>query len=189
MRYHRRKDDRLFYSGVTADDVACDMVVAPFDQAVLRMDEKWGIGRLVCHVSPELRAKWGVRIAELGAALEAKDVAATQVAVKNLLTGIMVLDAEAERLNAPKADPRIVEYKAHNGYHFGIVLDADNWMAAQKANPHIPKIVTLQEVAVALQGAHTEMVNAVKAAFPGAQITSIKQRTKTEEALEDEIPF
>ena len=96
QKYHRRKEDPLFWSGITAEELACDKAAAPFDEAIRQMDAKWGIGRLVANVSPETAAKWGSALAKLNAAIAARDVDETVARVGVLLRGLTAMDAEAE---------------------------------------------------------------------------------------------
>jgi hypothetical protein len=191
--YHRRKDDRLFWSGISQDELSCDKAAAPFDEAGRQMDAKWGIGRLVGHVSPETAAKWGSAMAKLNAAIEANDVADTTVRVGVCLRGLAAMDAEAESRNAPKADPRIVEYKSPDGFHFGILLDDSAWAVTEKAHPGL-KLVSLQKVAVALERYEAiPGIAEIEKHFPGAQPVMRKpaprERTELENVLEDEVPF
>ena len=188
-RFHRRKDDLLHWSGIDPNELSCDKAVAPFDDAVQDMDVKWGNERLVGKVSPETAAKWGSAMSKLNAAIEAKNVEEVVARVGVCIRGLAAMDAEAEARGAAKADTRIIEYRGDDGFHFAICHDDDNWKAVMEANPHIKRIVSLREVAVALQACHHPTLDAVKQSFPGAQLTAVRKKTETEEFLEDDLPF
>jgi len=179
------KEDRVTQPRSTADDIKCDFALGPLDTATRAMDLKWGVNRLADLVSIETAQKFGFSCAKLNQAIEASnpDDAAAWSAV--CIRGLAAMDAEATANNAPKANPEIWAVG-----QYCMIRDAAMWPAAQAQHPGAV-IVTLAEVANALDSykAAMPMIAEIKNAFPGAQITAIRQRSPLSDELEDEIPY
>lgn len=187
----RRVHDRITGAGLSADaaTIRCDFVTGPFDEAVRAMDRKWGVDRLPDLVSITTADRWGTAIANLNAAIEAGDVDTTKARVAACIRGLAVMDAEAEAAGHTRPDPDIWEVE-HGGQRFGFIRDAALWQAATQKRPDLI-IISLKEAAVAVTSWQPAMatIEAIKQNFPGAEVKAVRQRTKTEELLDDEIPF
>jgi hypothetical protein len=108
-------------------------------------------------------------------------------AAANCVKGLAAMDAEAIHLGHRPIPADVWLYEME-GHRFGIVKDGHDWPTLQADHPGLT-IYTLREVANALAVYRNEVVQAAKAAFPGAEAVAIRQRTATEEFLEDEIPW
>lgn len=184
----QKRHDRILHgSGASQAEIRCDMATGPFDEAIRRMDRKWGVDRLPELVSPATADRWGLALAQLNEAISAGDHEMTVARVGVCLRGIAALDAEAEAAGQPKSNPEVWEYE-YDGHKFGVIADGREWPAAQEQRPGLT-IYSMREVAVALH-AHRNSVAEVKAHFPGAEVVGIrKQRTALEASLDDEIPY
>jgi hypothetical protein len=180
----QKKDDRILHKGATANEIKADLALAPFDAAVREMDRKWGIDRLPELVSVESAAKWGKAMAGLNGAIDAHDPDKTKFWVEVCLRGLASMDAEAVTLGRPVSDPMIWEHE-YEGKVYGIIADGREWPAAYAKRPGIA-IHTMREVAVALHEHRNGLVNAVKLAFPGAEVKQVR-RPKAD--LEDDLSF
>jgi hypothetical protein len=180
----QKKDDRILHKGATANEIKADLALAPFDAAVREMDRKWGIDRLPELVSVESAAKWGKAMAGLNGAIDAHDPDKTKFWVEVCLRGLASMDAEAVTLGRPVSDPMIWEHE-YEGTIYGIIADGREWPAAYAKRPGIA-IHTMREVAVALHEHRNGLVNAVKLAFPGAEVKQVR-RPKAD--LEDDFDF
>jgi hypothetical protein len=180
----QKKDDRILHKGATANEIKSDLALAPFDAAVREMDRKWGIDRLPELVSVESAAKWGKAMAGLNGAIDAHDPDKVKFWVEVCLRGLASMDAEAVTLGRPVSDPMIWECE-YEGTIFGIIADGREWPAAYAKRPGIA-IHTMREVAVALHEHRNGLVNAVKLAFPGAEVKAVR-RPKAD--LEDDLSF
>jgi hypothetical protein len=84
----------------------------------------------------------------------------------------------------PTAQVWVVEA---DGYTFGLMRDPRAWQRAQEAYPKLD-LITEREMVLALtmyrRSLAKEMIDAAKAAFPGAEVTAIRDME-----LEDDIPF
>jgi hypothetical protein len=184
----QKKSDRLMYSGISKEEMMCDMAIAPMDRLAEHYDQVWGIDRLPELVTPETAAKFGSAMQKLNAALEVNDPAEVQLRAEVVMRGLHAMDAEAKRLGAQPASTDVWEAEI-NGKVYGIMRDARAWKSIQDQRPDL-KLVTLREVALALEmygnsvaGKATE---AVKQAF-GEQAEAVGLRKK--ENLDDEIPW
>jgi hypothetical protein len=180
----QKKDDRILHKGATANEIKADLSLAPFDKAVREMDKRWGIDRLPELVSVESAAKWGKAMAGLNAAIDAQDPDKVKFWVEICLRGLTAMDAEAVSLGRPVSDPMIWEHE-YEGQVYGIIEDGREWPAAYAKRPGIA-IHTMREVAVALHEHRNGLVNAVKLAFPGAEVKAVR-RPKAD--LEDDFDF
>ena len=169
-RPRREKFDRLLNPDANAETLSCSMAVAPFDRVSREMSLKWGQDRLPELVSSDMASKFGSALGKLNAAINSNDVDEVKARVEVCIRGYAAMDAEAERLGAPKADPRTLEYDL-DGFRFGILPDDSFWPAAKEARPDL-RLYTLREVANALRSL-PPLVDVVKQQFPGAKITNV----------------
>lgn len=180
----QRKEDRVIHQGATAAQIKCDMCLGPFDQAVREMDRKWGVDRLPEIVAPESAAKWGKAMAGLNDAINSEDSDKVKFWVEVCLRGLKAMDDEAIKSGQPISDPMIWEYQ-YEGQTYGIIEDGRHWPAAYAKRPGLV-IFTMREAAIALHAHRNGLVEAVKLAFPGAEIAGIRDRGQN---LEDDIDF
>jgi hypothetical protein len=180
----QKKDDRILHKGATANEIKADLALAPFDAAVREMDKRWGVDRLPELVSTESAGKWGKAMAGLNAAIDAQDPDKTKFWVEICLRGLTAMDAEAVSLGRPVSDPMIWEHE-YEGQVYGIIEDGRAWPAAYAKRPGIA-IHTMREVAIALHEHRNGLVNAVKLAFPGAEVKAVRRAPQD---LEDDFDF
>jgi len=180
----QKKDDRILHKGATANEIKSDLALAPFDAAVRAMDRRWGVDVLPELVSTESAAKWGKAMAGLNGAIDAQDPDKVKFWVEICLRGLTAMDAEAVSLGRPVSDPMIWEHE-YEGQVYGIIEDGREWPAAYAKRPGIA-IHTMREVAVALHEHRNGLVNAVKLAFPGAEVKAVRRAPQD---LEDDFDF
>jgi hypothetical protein len=180
----KKKEDRILSKGATAEEIRADLSLAPFDHAAREMDKRWGVDRLPELVSPESAAKWGKAMAGLNGAIDAKDPDKVKFWVEICLRGMQSMDAEAVAMGRPVSDPMIWEHE-YEGVVYGIIEDGREWPAAYAKRPGIA-IHTMREVAVALHEHRNGLVNAVKLAFPGAEVKAVRRKPSD---LEDDFDF
>ena len=176
--HRQRKHDRLTYSGAKQSEIECDFALGPLDRVAVAMDRKWGVDRLVELQTPEVARKYGARMAELNAA-----VAATAAI---LIANLRRMDELATAAGHKPLTPDLWEFEL-NGRVVAIMRETGDWRAAQAMRPGVT-IYSMREVAIALE-AKADWVDRIKATFPGAAITAVRETTELEAALDDEIPF
>lgn len=172
--------DRLTHPHASREQIACDFALGPLDTATRAADLKWGVDRLPELFPPETATRYGLARADLNAAIEAQDVSATTAAAERLIRALEAMDKAATAAGCKTASPTVWQFSAA-GVRYGLIRDPAEWPAAQAAEPHLA-IISLPEVAA--------MIEARIAAIP--PVTTEQQRrqpTRTEIALDDEIPF
>lgn len=182
----QKQHDRLMHHGATSAQVQCDLALAPFDRECRRLDVKWGQDRLVELVSPETAAKWGAAMANLNAAIASDDPQLVVARVNACLRGFAAMDAEATAAGHQPIVPDAWEFQI-DGKTCALLRDDAAWPAYSAARLGV-RVYTMREVANAL-AAYGQTVAAAKDAFPGAQVVAVRQPTKLEIELNDEVPF
>jgi hypothetical protein len=125
-------------------------------------------------------------MAKLNAAIDAQDPDEVATRASVCVRGMQAMDQIASQAHGepPTAQVWVVEA---DGYTFGLMRDARAWQRAQEAYPKL-ELITEREMVLALtmyrRSLAKEMIDAAKAAFPGAEVTAIRDME-----LEDEIPF
>lgn len=181
----RRAHDTLMNGPANRDELAVDHAVAPFDRTVREMNATWGLDRLAELVSPDTAAKYGRTLASLNAAIAANDADRAADRAAACIRGMMAMDAEA-RANGhttPKSGTLVIEV---DGRKFGFLPDPALYRQAMAEHPNTT-IRTLRELVVLIKAAeiaHPGLADVLDA-FPGAEITAVRKRTK----LDDPIPF
>ena len=195
----RRKTDRLTSPGSTVEEQQCDMAYAPFDRAAIASEFKWGIDRLPSLVSPETAAVWGKTMANLNAALDANHPGDVIACVNSAIRGLEIMDAEATAAgHAPATGQHLFEYELEydiesggdgEPFRFAVIKDLAEWRTLKDARPDLV-IFSQREVAVALRSHLMAIPDAVRDAFPKAEVKNIKLKTPVDYANGgDTIPF
>jgi hypothetical protein len=186
LTHRRNRPDRLMTPGATDAEIVCDHAAAPFDRKMLDMERLWGIDRLPSLVPPALAMKFGERMAEFNAAINAGEKEAVAVLAGKLCIGLGAMDTAARQAGHQPIPAEAWEYE-HDGRRFVVIRDGADWPPVAAAHPGVT-IYTLREVAIALAH-YGQGVVAVKDAFPGAEVSAVRKRTQLEESLDDELPF
>lgn len=182
----QRSADRVLHRDVSAVQIKCDFALAPFDRMANAMDHKWGIDRLVELVPADVAAKYGSAMAKLNQAIDDQDPDEVAVRASVCMRGMQAMDQIATQAHGepPTAQVWVVEA---DGYTFGLMRDPRAWQRAQEAYPKL-ELITEREMVLALtmyrRSLAKEMIDAAKAAFPGAEVTAVRNME-----LEDDIPW
>ena len=182
----QRSADRVLHRDVTAVQIKCDFALAGFDRMANAMDHKWGIDRLVVLVPADVAAKYGSAMAKLNQAIDDQDPDEVAVRASVCIRGMQAMDQIATQAHGepPTAQVWVVEA---DGYTFGLMRDPRAWQRAQEAYPKL-ELITEREMVLALtmyrRSLAKEMIDAAKAAFPGAEVTAVRNME-----LEDDIPW
>ena len=182
----QRRADRVLHRDVTAVQIKCDFALAGFDRMANAMDHKWGIDRLVELVPADVAAKYGSAMAKLNQAIDDQDPDEVAVRASVCIRGMEAMDQIATQAHGepPTAQVWVVEA---DGYTFGLMRDSRAWQRAQEAYPKL-ELITEREMVLALtmyrRSLAKEMIDAAKAAFPGAEVTAVRNME-----LEDDIPW
>ncbi len=151
------------------------------------MDLKWGVGRLPKLVPEAMAQKFGKALAHMNACLDREDPAAAAQAAENCRKGFAAMDAHATASGAQPLPKDVLQYDL-DGEIFTIAKDINAWPSIQQDMPGV-RLWSMREVALALKR-YGGVVAAVKDAFPGAEISEIRDKPSAlAQSLNDEIPF
>lgn len=172
-------------------DLARDLVksrvqsaVWDYDQAVDQVEKTWGVDRLPYIVSDATRLKWWRAVDALNEAIKDGNAEKVRSLVDNLIRGLDKLIAEAKAAGHKPLSPDIWETPMADGTTLRIVrVYPEN--AAHFDDGRTVRTFTIEEIARLVES--LPGITATKAHFPHAVVT--KARTKTEEMIDDEIPF
>lgn len=183
-----RKSDRLISPDARAEEIRCDMAIAPLDRLARTMDERWGIDRLVELVSPETAEKYGSAMAKLNAAIAAADPEECLKRAQVCMRGLSAMNQEAIDTGHQPNAGEWWEYEI-DGWKFAIVKDNCEWPLVKKARPDLA-VYSMREIGNLLKGVHAGIISEVKAQFPQAQISEIRKSKLPEDfwAVGDELP-
>lgn len=183
-KVREKKDDRLLFQRSTQNQIRCDMSLAPLDRAMAEIEKKWGINRLPELISVESADKWAKAVFNLNSAVDSEDPEKVKFWVEVCLRGLKAMDEEAVKMGHQISDPMIWEYE-YEGTTFAIIEDGREWPAAYEKRKGIA-IHTMREVAIALHAQRNGIVDAVKLAFPGAEVQAIRTPN---ESMDDSAEF
>ena len=187
----QKKSDRLLHSGQTQSQVMSDYALAPLDRKAREMDVKWGIDMLVELVSAETAAKYGSAMAKLNAAIDENDPAVVAARAQVCIRGLDAMDAEATAAGAQRASMDVWEVELEDGQVYGVMRDGRSWQAIQAQQRPDLTLVTLREVACALEmwrgSVAGEFERSIKESFgKDAEVVAFRKKAKV---TDDEIPF
>lgn len=185
-RPERRKVDPLLSPDMRREEAACHSAIAPLDRLAKKMDQKWGVDRLVEIVSPETAAKYGSVMGRLNDGIRTCDVAVCTEAAQTAMRGLAAMDKEATAAGAER--PEVVAEYEIDGFHFAIIGDAGHWKPICEDRPNL-RVYSLREIGALLKQLEGTPVAAVKDVFKGAQITTGKLTNDFFEKGGDEIPW
>lgn len=183
------KPNRPYYSPSAPAERRMQQSLVDYDEAVSKLELKWGVDRLPWLAGGELREKFEAQMDKLNKAIDSRSDIEHQVEVTK--RGLVALEKAAI---ANGADPLSGEY-------FEAAMPDGRVMAVVKTNYDVAKVkrenrelvvYSVDELAMIVSKFEKDkapLVNDIKEMFPGAVVETVKSRTKTEELLNDEIPF
>jgi hypothetical protein len=183
------KSNRPYYAPSAPAERRMQQSLVDYDEAVSKLELKWGVDRLPWLAGGELREKFEAQMDKLNKAIDSRSDIEHQVEVTK--RGLVALEKAAI---ANGADPLSGEY-------FEAAMPDGRVMAVVKTNYDVAKVkrenrelvvYSVDELAMIVSKFEKDkapLVNDIKEMFPGAVVETVKSRTKTEELLNDEIPF
>lgn len=144
------------------------------DAVAVSMETKWGADRLRLLVGPELREKFDRQRYKFNQACWHGDLVAVQRESARMATAWQALDLAAQQAGAEPLSPKVWEVPLADGSVAAIVPDdADARVVNAQGRQLV--VYTLAEIG-RLLSRYSDIAR-VKAVFPGAMITEIRQRT------------
>ena len=164
------------------------------DLLAVEMEQKWGRDRLRLLVDAELREKFDRQRYLVNQAIWHGNLEEVKAQAKRMMAAWRALDRAAEAAGRGFVSPEVWEAVTPHGTVVAIVRD-DMSLSKVVADGRHVEVYTLDEIA-RLLAAYPE-VAAVKASFPGAQVTYVSGPPKdplnaipdSKSPLDDPIPF
>ena len=179
--------DFLLSAGASANEATCHAATAPLDRLAIKMDEKWGVDRLIELVSVETASRYGSAMGRLNEALREHDAEQCRHMAQVCMRGLAAMDREATEAGAPR--PELLAELELDGFHFGIMKEGGDWRAIKAARPDL-RVFSLAEVAVALGAlGGNKTIGAIKDAFPQSEIRKSKMPKSIYDQGGDVLPF
>jgi len=177
---YARKHDRILHRAATAKEIECDLILAPLQRELERLDGKYGYDRLPQLISVDMAARWAKACGGLHEAVGGQDAEKVKAWVIVCLRGLAAMDAEASADPDNLLPPDIWDCVDDEG-SFCIIRHAALHEQASKLRPG-RRIYTTREVAVALRQMQNAVVDSVKDLWAGAEIVGV---TKTPVVVDD----
>ena len=143
----------------------------PLDRVAVEMEGKWGVGRLVRLVSPELAARFGSAKDKLNDAIRANDGESVANRAAVLIRGWQALDKAATETGCEALPLRTIAVQ-HNGRAYVVAWDNGDVHKAAKLSRTPENVVSVHELLVAYEALRNRL-DGVKQAFPGAEVTRV----------------
>tara|TARA_R110000868_G_scaffold6894_3_gene38273 strand:- start:1186 stop:1632 length:447 start_codon:yes stop_codon:yes gene_type:complete len=134
----------------------------------VEIEGKWGVGRLVRLVTPDMAARFGSAKDKLNDAIRANDGEAVANRAAVLIRGWQALDKAATEAGCEALPLRTVAVK-HNGRAYVIAWDGADIHKAAKQSRTPENVVSVHELLVAYEALRNR-IDGVKQAFPGAEV-------------------
>ena len=182
-----KKSDHFISPDAKAAESKLHSTLAVLDRLAGKMDQKWGVDKLVELQKPDtdLAARYGSAMGRLNEAMREGNQEQVQHMVGVCCRGLAAMDkAAAEAGEQPS--PLLGEYKLDDGFHIGIVAEAGDWPPIAAERPELT-IFSLREIAVLLKPA--TVVTKIKDTFDGSDVKKTKLSTKFFNEGGDIIPF
>ena len=160
-----------------------DAALKPLDRVASRMERKWGVGRLVYLVPPDLAQKFAKTKLKLDNAIDGNDRDRVAHAADQMIRAWKALNAAAIEAGVDPRPDTVWETR-RAGKPVTVVFHREDIGT-------YPDALTLAELIEAYHIVRERpIVKAAILAFPGATVAQAQPRAGTwEEELDDEIPF
>lgn len=186
MAKRPRKPNKTYYAPSEPVMRRMQDALVKYDEAVTKLEMKWGIDRLPWLVGHELRERFDAQMEKLNKAIEDQHDVEHQVDVT--MRGLALLEQKAIEAGHQPLNGEYWEAPMPNGKVLAIVRTGYEVGKVKRENREMV-VCSVEEVAKMVQ-AQLEQIPAVEKAkdlWPGATVEKI--RTATEKELNDEIPF
>jgi len=186
-RARTQRADAVVNPVSTESEAAWRAALQYADEAALKIEGQWGIGRLERLVAPELAAKFAMAQWQLDEAIRAGDAQLAAQKSAAIARGWHALDKAARDAgHTPEDIGQVWFHRSDDGkkaYAFAIDIHAADRLRKKYPDHTVYSFAEIARIIEASQAGR--MTDAVKKAFPGATVAVHKSR----EEPEDEIPF
>ncbi len=152
--------------------IAGQAAIDGVDAVAVRMESKWGCGRLRLLVSTELREKFDRQRYLHNASIWHGDLEEVRKQSDRMVKAWLALDRAAEAAGSAKLDLRVWELSLEDGSVVALVQSYEDAKAVIAQGRQV-RVYDLDEIARILN--HYHEVNEVKATFPGAKVAVVRR--------------
>lgn len=182
------KPNRAYYAPSQGAMRRMQDALTRYDEVVSAKEREWGVDRLPWLAGEALRAKFDAQMDLLNAAIDKMEDVEHQVEVT--LRGVAALERAAIEAGYKPLTGEYVEGAMPDGRVLAVVPNDYEVGRVKRDNPDLV-VYSVSEVAKIIEAFRDEgkpsLVDSVKDVFEGAVVERVK--TKTEMALNDEVPF
>ena len=189
MAKRPRKPSKIQYVLNQAAERRMQQALHDYDEAVSKLELKWGVDRLPWLAGQELRERFEAQMDKLNHAIENRIDVEHQVEVTK--RGLAVLEQAAINNGAEPLSGDYIEAAMPDGRVLAIVKTSYDVAKVKRENRELV-VYSADELAMMIakfEADKAPLVGKIKDTFPGAVVESVKTKTKTEELLDDTIPF
>jgi hypothetical protein len=151
------------------------------------LEQVWGIGRLRLLVSDELREKFDRQQAKLNAALSIGTIDAVRHEVRRMHTAWDTLDRVARENGQKPLVPEVWEVLTPDGELIAVTRTTPEATHYARANRAMT-VYSLEEIG-RLLAHYSEKLGLIKATWPGATVTAVRDPAMSSKLVDDELPF
>jgi len=185
MAKRPRKPTKSYYAPTQGAMRRMQDSLVRYDEAVTKLEMKWGVDRLPWLVGTDLREKFDQQMEKLNKAIDDQVDVDHQVDVT--MKGLALLERTAIELGHEPLSGEYWEAPMPDGKVLAIVPTDWHVSKIQRENRDMV-VYSIDEVAKIIEGFRKDSpMDAIKDVFPGAVVEKVK--TETEVLLDDELPF
>ena len=184
------KPSKAYYAPNAAHERRMQQALHDYDEAVSKLELKWGVDRLPWLAGQDLRERFEAQMEKLNKAIESYVDVEHQVEVTK--RGLAALEQAAIANGAEPLSGDYIEAAMPDGRVLAIVKTSYDVAKVKRENRDLV-VYSADELAMMIAKAEEDKAGAllgkIKDTFPGAVVESVKPKTETEELLDDAIPF
>ena len=190
MAKRPRKPNKAYFAPNAAHERRMQQALHDYDEAVSKLELKWGVDRLPWLAGQDLRERFEAQMEKLNKAIDDRVDVEHQVEVTK--RGLAALEQAAINNGAEPLSGDYIEAAMPDGRVLAIVKTSYDVAKVKRENRDLV-VYSADELAMMIAKAEGDkggaLLGKIKDTFPGAVVESVKPRTKTEELIDDAIPF
>ncbi len=178
--------------------IAGQAALDEMDAVAIKMERRWGAGRLRMLVDVDLRERFDRQRYLVNHAIHHGDLEAVRVQAQRMIKAWQAADRVATETAQARLASGVLEIALANGRVLALARSASE-AATYDAGGRDVELWTLEEVARMVEGGH--FIQSVKRSFPGATVVAVRSsiddpllrlpdsRAGLTDNLDDDIPF
>ena len=189
MAKRPRKPSKAYLAPSEAAERRMQQALHDYDEAVTKMEMKWGVDRLPWLAGQDLRERFEAQMDKLNKAIDDRVDVEHQVDVTK--RGLAALEQAAINNGHEQLSGDYIEAVMPDGKVLAVVRTSYDVAKVKRENRDLV-VYSAEELAMMIAKMAADkapLLEIVKDTFPGAVIEDIKPKTDMDEILNDTIPF